>query len=65
MCWCNPSKGTRMKTKEEIKDEINELYGANQALIEAMNQLHKQQMETTKKMFALSNMLREMEDKDD
>jgi len=53
-------------TKEEIKEEIIELYGANKALSEAMNQLHKQQMETTKKMFALSNMLREMEgDKND
>ena len=57
-------KGEKM-TKEEIKEEIIELYGANQALIEAMNQLHKQQMETTKKMFALNNMLREMEDKND
>ena len=65
MCWCNPSKGTRMKTKEEIKEEIIELYGATQALNEAMSQLHKQQMETTKKMFALSNMLREMENDDD
>ena len=65
MCWCNPSKGTRMKTKEEIKEEIAELYGASKALIDAMDLLHKQQMETTKKMFALSNMLREMEDKDD
>ena len=54
-----------MKTKEEIQDELIELYGANQALSEAMNQLHKQQMETTKKLFALSNMLREMEDKND
>jgi peptidoglycan hydrolase CwlO-like protein len=54
-----------MKTKQEIKEEIIELYGANQALSEAMNQLHKQQMETTKKMFALSNMLREMENKDE
>jgi len=54
-----------MKTKQEIKEEIVELYGASQALIEAMSQLHKQQMEITKKMFALSNMLREMEDKND
>ena len=61
----NPSKETRMKTKEEIKDEIIELYGATQALSEAMNQLHKQQMETTKKLFALNNMLREMEDKNE
>jgi len=53
-----------MKTKEEIKEEIVELYGANQALTEAMNQLHKQQMETTKKMFALNHMLNEMKDGD-
>ena len=52
-------------TKEEIKDELTELYGANKALSEAMNHLHNQQMETTKKLFALSNMLREMENKDD
>ena len=54
-----------MKTKQEIKEEIIELYGANQALSEAMNQLHKQQMETTKKLFAVGNMLREMENDDD
>jgi len=55
-----------MKTKEEIKEEIIELYGANKALSEAMNHLHNQQMETTKKLFALGNMLREMErDKND
>ena len=53
-----------MKTKEEIKEELIELYGANKALTEAMDRLHKQQMETTKKMFALNNMLRDMENKD-
>ena len=52
-------------TTNEIKEEINELYGAAKALGEAMEQLHKQQMETTKKMFALNQMLREMESKDD
>jgi len=51
-----------MKTKDEIKEEIAELYGAYQALSEAMNQLHKQQMEKTEKMFALNHMLREMEE---
>jgi hypothetical protein len=51
-----------MKTKQEIKDEIIELYGADQALGEAMYYLHGQQMETTKKLFALNHMLREMED---
>jgi peptidoglycan hydrolase CwlO-like protein len=54
-----------MKTKQEIKDEINELYGAAKALGEAMEQLHKQQMETTKKMFALNHMLKDMEGKDE
>ena len=52
-------------TREEIKEEIIELYGANKALSEAMNQLHNQQMETTKKLFALGNMLRDMENDDD
>ena len=65
MCWRNQSKGTRMKTKEEIKEEIIELYGANKALSEAMNHLHNQQIETTKKLFALNHMLKDMEDKND
>jgi len=54
-----------MKTKEEIREEIIELYGANKALSEAMNHLHNQQMETTKKMFALNHMLKDMEDEND
>ena len=54
-----------MKTKEEIKEELIELYGANRALTEAMDRLHHQQMEITKKMFALNNMLRDMENKND
>jgi hypothetical protein len=54
-----------MKTKEEIKEELIELYGANKALVEAMKQLHNQQMEITKSMFALNNMLRDMENKDE
>jgi len=39
-----------MKTKEEIKDEIIELYGATQALSDAMNFLHAQRMEKSKHM---------------
>jgi hypothetical protein len=54
-----------MKTKQEIKEEIIELYGANRALSEASLRLHEQQTEITKKLFALNNMLRDMEDKDD
>lgn len=65
MCWRNQSKGTRMKTKEEIKEEIIELYGATQALGEAMNMLHAQRMETSKQMFALNQMLKDMEEKND
>jgi len=51
-----------MKTKQEIKDEIIELYGATQALREAMNFLHAQSMEKSKQMMALNHMLREMDD---
>ena len=51
-----------MKTKEEIKDEIIELYGATQALSDAMNILHAQRMEKSKQMMALNQMLKEMGD---
>jgi len=51
-----------MKTKEEIKEEIIELYGATQALGDAMNILHAQRMEKSKQMMALNHMLKEMGD---
>ena len=51
-----------MKTKQEIKEEIIELYGTNKALSTAIKQLHNQQMDTTKKMFALNQMLKDMEE---
>ena len=54
-----------MKTKQEIKDEIIELYGATHALNKAMNALHAQQMENAKQMMALNHMLKEMEADDD
>ena len=54
-----------MKTKQEIKEEIIELYGATTALNDAMNLLHAQRMEKSKQMMALSHMLKEMEDDDD
>jgi hypothetical protein len=54
-----------MKTTQEIKDEMNELYGATMALAKALEVLHDQQMEKRKQMFALANMLREMENKND
>ena len=50
-----------MKTKEEIKDEIVELYGATQALGEAMDVLHAKRMEKSKQMMALNHMLKEMD----
>ena len=53
-----------MKTKQEIKEEIIELYGATQALGDAMNLLHAQRMEKSKQMMALNNMLKEMGDED-
>jgi peptidoglycan hydrolase CwlO-like protein len=54
-----------MNTKEEIKDEIKELYGANEALSEVMDMLHAQRMEKMKKMFALNQMLNNMDDEGD
>ena len=54
-----------MKTKQELEEEMTELYGANKALSEAMNRLHSQQMEITKKMFALNQMLKDMKDKNE
>jgi len=50
-----------MKTKQEIKDEILELYGANEALREVMNMLHARSMERMQKMMALNHMLKEMD----
>jgi len=54
-----------MKTKEEIKNEILELYGANKALCAMQNMIHVQSMEKMKQMFALNQMLKEMENKGD
>ena len=51
-----------MKTKEEIKEEIIELYGANQALSDALDVIHAQRMEAMKKMMALNQMLKDMDD---
>lgn len=53
------------KTKQEIRDEINELYGATMALSKAMQQIHELQMEKTKQMFALNQMLKDMKDDDE
>lgn len=51
-----------MKTKQEIKEEIIELYGATKALNDAMNLLHAQRMEKSKQMMALNQMLKDMDD---
>jgi len=53
-----------MKTKEEIKNEILELYGANEALRSVQNMIHVHSMEKIKQMFALNQMLREMDDEE-
>ena len=50
-----------MKTKQEIKEEIIALYGATQALGDAMNILHAQRMEKSKQMMALNQMLKDMD----
>ena len=54
-----------MKTKQEIKDEIDELYRAQQTLAEVMDLIHAKRMEKMKQMMALNHMLKEMEDKDE
>jgi hypothetical protein len=54
-----------MKTKEEIKNEILELYGANEALRAVQNTIHALSLEKTKQMFALNHMLREMDDEEE
>ena len=51
-----------MKTKQEIKDEINELYGAQQVLGDVMDMLQAKRMEKMKQLMALNNMLKEMDD---
>jgi peptidoglycan hydrolase CwlO-like protein len=51
-----------MKTKQEIKEEIIELYGAIKALDDAMNTLHTQRMEKSKQMMALNHMFKDMGD---
>lgn len=53
-----------MKTKQEIKDEILELYGANEALREVMNLLHAQSMERMKRMFALNQLIKDMDEEE-
>jgi hypothetical protein len=54
-----------MKTKEEIKNEILELYGANEALRAVQNMIHAHSMEKMKQMFALNQMLKDMDDEGD
>lgn len=53
-----------MKTKQEIKEEIIELYAAQNAFSEVMDFAHKQQMDAMKKMIALNQMLKDMDDEE-
>ena len=54
-----------MKTKEEIKEEISDLYEAQKAFSEAAEFAHRQQMWAMKKMIALNQMLKDMEQDND
>jgi hypothetical protein len=54
-----------MKTKQEIKEEISDLYAAQKAFSEAAEFAHNQQMEAMKKMIALNQMLKDMEQDND
>jgi uncharacterized coiled-coil DUF342 family protein len=51
-----------MKTKQEIKEELIELYGAEQALSDVMDELHDKRMEKLKQRMALHRMLKDMDD---
>jgi hypothetical protein len=53
-----------MKTKEEIKNEILELYGANEALGAVESDIHAQIVLIMKKMFSLNQMLKDMGDEE-
>ena len=54
-----------MKTKQEIKEEISDLYAAQKAFSEVAEWVHKQQMDAMKKMAALNQMLKDMENDND
>jgi len=54
-----------MKTKQEIKEEIIELYGAMRALGDAMKTLHAKRIKKIKQIMALNHMLKEMEADDE
>jgi hypothetical protein len=53
-----------MRTKQEIKHELLELYGANEALGLVANMIHEECMEKMKRMFMLNQMLKEMDDEE-
>ena len=53
-----------MKTKQEIKEEIIELYAAQKAYSEIVKFAHKQQVDSMKKMMALNQMLKDMDDEE-
>jgi hypothetical protein len=53
-----------MKTKQEIKEEIIELYAAQKAYSEIVEFAHKQQVDSMKKMMALNQMLKDMDDEE-
>ena len=54
-----------MKTKQEIQQEISELLGAIAALGEVMDHMHEKRMVATRKLFALHQMIKDMETDDD
>lgn len=47
-------------TKDEIKEEIAELYGFCKALNEATQLLHKQHEKATSEYFAMCNLLKDI-----
>ena len=54
-----------MKTKQEIKEEISDLYAAQKTWSKVAEFVHNQQMAAMKKMIALNQMLKDMENDND
>jgi len=54
-----------MKTVDELRNELNELYGAIMALSVVMQTVHQQQQEKTKQMFEIKQLIRDLQELSD
>ena len=54
-----------MKTVDELRNELNELYGAIMALSVVMQTVHQQQQEKTQQMFEIKQLIRDLQELSD